>query len=391
MGFCSSGVRVLHLGKYYPPYRGGIEQFVGDLLPALQREGVEPAALVHAHAGAGKSQVPFPVWRVPSYGQLLYAPLSPAFPVWLEAMIRAFRPQLLHLHLPNLSAFWVLAVPAARRLPWVIHWHADVVPSDPRLRLAYWAYRPLEQALLKKAQVIIATSPAYLSVSPNLRRWQGKTEVVPLGVDPDRLPPPDLETRRWAERAWGEKESLRVLCLGRLTYYKGHRVLFQALTQVEKARLLCAGGGKLAELAAQIRAMGLKGRAELLGEVSDSCRNALLATCDVLVLPSLERTEAFGLALLEAMAYAKPVIATRVEGSGMGWVVKDGETGWLVPPGNSAALAHRLEFVRQYLDLRRRVGESGRRRLWENFHIQACALQLAEIYRRVLGGIAYHC
>lgn len=378
-------MRVLHLGKYYPPYRGGIEQFLGDLLPALRQEGIEPAALVHANAEAEKSTLPFPVWRAPTYGRLLYAPLCPTFPVWLNAMIYAFQPDLLHLHLPNLSAFWALAVPAARRLPWIVHWHADVVSHlDFRLRLAYLAYRPLEQALLRRAWKIIATSPPYRSVSPALKAWLEKTEVVPLGLNPDRLPLPDPEMRRWAEQTWDGEDRLRLLCIGRLTYYKGHLVLLEALAQVEGVRLVCAGGGELAEvLAAQIRRLDLEPKVKLLGEVSDPCRNALLATCDVLVLPSLERTEAFGLVLLEAMAYAKPVIATRVAGSGMSWVVEEGKTGWLVPPGDPAALACRIKFVQQYPNLRRQAGELGRQRLWERFHIQACARQLAGIYQQI--------
>ncbi len=90
------------------------------------------------------------IYRAPCYGRLLYAPISPTFPFWLARAIREFQPDLLHLHLPNTSAFWALLVPAARRLPWVIHWHADVVAStiDRRLALAYRLYRPFEQRLL---------------------------------------------------------------------------------------------------------------------------------------------------------------------------------------------------------------------------------------------------
>ncbi|XSG85237.1 MAG: glycosyltransferase [Methylohalobius sp. ZOD2] len=380
-------MRVLHLGKYYPPARGGIEHFLENLLPVLPSEGIAPAALVHAHAEGERRWTPFPLWRVPTHGQLLYAPLSPAFPFWLNRMIRDVRPHLLHLHLPNLSAFWALAVPAARELPWIVHWHADVVPSriDARLAWAYRGYRPLEEALLKRSRKIIATSPPYRSASPALKPWREKVEVVPLGLDPEHLPPPDPKTRRWAERTWGEEDRLRLLCIGRLTYYKGHRVLLESLTQLEGVRLLCAGGGELAaKLAAQIRQSGLTGRAKLLGEVSDARRNGLLATCDVLVLPSLERTEAFGLVLLEAMAYGKPVIASDVAGSGMGWVVAEDRTGWLVPPGDAATLARRIEFARTHPAARHRAGLTGRRRLCEQFHIQACAKRLAGIYRAVV-------
>lgn len=377
-------MRVLHLGKYYPPYRGGIEQFLGDLLPALRRLGIKPAALVHAHAGAEKIENPFPIWRAPSYGRLLYAPISPLFPAWLDAMICDFRPDLLHFHLPNLSAFWALIVPAARRLPWVVHWHADVVPSriDFRLCLAYQAYRPLEQALLGRAEKIIATSPPYRNSSLALKPWLSKTVVVPLGLDPTRLGEPDQKSRFWAEQQWGREDWLRLLCVGRLTYYKGHRVLLDALAQLEGVRLLCVGGGELlAQLAAQIRQAGLGEKARLLGEVSEGYRNALLASCDVLVLPAVERTEAFGLVLLEAFVYGKPVIATQVEGSGMAWVVEEGRTGFLVPPGDAVALARQIEFIRQSSSSMRQTGEIGRQRFWQRFHIQACARQLAEIYR----------
>ncbi len=377
-------MRVLHLGKFYPPYAGGMEQFLGDLLPALQEEEIEPAALVHAHEGGRRQERPFPVWRVPTLGHLLYAPVSPAFPLWLKQMICDFRPDVLHLHLPNLSAFWALLLPQARRIPWVIHWHADVVSAsiDARLAVAYRAYRPLEQRLLEHSVRIIATSPPYRDTSEPLRTWLDKTEVVPLGLDPGRLPFPDEEDLAWSQRLWGEA-SLRLLCVGRLTYYKGHRFLMEAMNQVEGVRLICVGtGGMLATLQQQTR--GLSQEILFTGSLSDARRNALLATCDVLVLPSIERTEAFGVVLLEAMAYGKPVIATRVPGSGMGWVVESGLTGLLVEPRDVKAFVMALRTMRQYpSSVRERMGKAGRVKLMQEFHIRNCAQSLSKIYNAV--------
>ena len=169
-------MRVLHIGKYYPPFAGGIEHFLADLLPALQTQGVAAAALVHdeqprRHGRWPSRDAAIPVYRVPCYGRLLYAPVSPQFPFWLVRALREFRPDLLHLHLPNTSAFWGLAVPAARRLPWIIHWHADVVASllDRRLALAYRFYRPFEQRLLAASRAVIATGGRRLSVSVSAR------------------------------------------------------------------------------------------------------------------------------------------------------------------------------------------------------------------------------
>jgi len=374
-------MRLLHLGKYYPPYAGGMEQFLGDLLPAQQKEGVEPAALVHAAGKPERRTDPFPLWRVPTYGRLLYAPVSPAYPLWLERMIQDFNPDVLHLHLPNLSAFWALSLPRARRIPWVIHWHADVVSAsiDTRLSVAYRLYRPFEQSLLKHSACIVTTSPPYRDSSEPLRPWLDKTEVVPLGLDPRRLPSPDEEDLVWAQQLWG-KARFRLLCIGRLTYYKGHRFLLRAMEQVDEGRLICVGSGEmLPSLAKQAERCG-EG-VLFTGSMPDARRNALLATCDALVLPSVERTEAFGVVLLEAMAYGKPVIATRVKGAGMGWVVEHGVTGLLVEPGDVEAFVAALETMRQYpASVREQMGRSGREKLMREFHIQKCAHSLSKIY-----------
>ena len=100
-------MRVLHVGKFYPPYAGGIENFLADLLAAQQALGIEIAALVHHHlpgwhAEVPRSSEPGPrIYRAPCLGRIVYAPLSPSFPWWLDKVIRDFAPDLLHLHLPN--------------------------------------------------------------------------------------------------------------------------------------------------------------------------------------------------------------------------------------------------------------------------------------------------
>lgn len=379
-------MRILHLGKYYPSCPGGMESFLGDLLPALQKENLQVAALVHAHDQPERRSHPFPLWRVPTYGRVLYAPFSPAFPFWLKEMIGKWRPDLIHIHLPNLSAFWLLALPEARRIPWLIHWHADVVPSriDSRLAWAYRGYRPLEQALLRRSSVIVATSPPYRNGSPALAPWLDKTKVVPLGVDPHRLPLPSATDLEWARGQWRPQTGLRLLCIGRLTYYKGHKVLFEALSSLAGIELLCVGGGELhAELETLIHRLHLDDRVRLLDQLPDSRRNGLLLACDALVLPSLERTEAFGLVLLEAMRYQKPVIATRIEGSGTAWVVQEGKTGWLVPPADPNALAECLKTASKSPEARVRLGQAGAKRFQAYFHIQKCAQRLREIYRQV--------
>lgn len=381
-------MRVLHLGKYYPPFAGGMEHFLGDLLPALQAQGVDSAALVHAHTGPGErpAAVPPRVWRAPCHGQLLYAPVSPAFPRWLARIIGEFRPDLLHLHLPNTSAFWAMALPAARRLPWVIHWHSDVVASrlDRRLALAYALYRPFEQRLLARSRAVIATSPAYLEHSAALRPWRHKARTIPLGLDPARITDPPPDAVAWAEARWGEA-GFRVLAIGRLTYYKGHDRLIRAMAELPgDARLLIVGSGEHRQrLAGLIRRLGLERRVALLGFQPEAHLNALLAGCQTLALPSLERTEAFGLVLLEAMRFARPVVASDIPGSGTGWVVRRGGHGLLVPPDDPAALARALGELRADPRRRQALGRRGAGALRDSFAIRQVAAELKALYAEV--------
>ena len=384
-------MRVLHIGKYYPPFAGGIEHFLADLLPALQTRGIAAAALVHDEQPRRRSQWPasdaaIPIYRAPCRGRLLYAPVSPRFPLWLARAIREFRPDLLHLHLPNTSAFWALAVPAARRLPWVIHWHADVVASllDRRLALAYRFYRPFEQRLLAASRAVIATSPPYLDASAALAPWRERCHIVPLGLDPNRIPAPDLAALARAEALWGNSR-FRVLAIGRLTYYKGHDVLIQAAADLPDSRVSIVGTGeRRARLETLIQALGLGERVRLPGFQPEPDLNALLARCDALCLPSLERTEAFGLVLLEAMRFGKPVVVGDIPGSGAGWVVRQAGHGLLVPPGDPVKLAAALRELQHDSVRRESLGQAGATALRERFGIEPVATAVAELYRRVL-------
>lgn len=386
--------RVLHIGKFFPPFAGGMEYFLSDLLPALQGQGIAVAALVHEHRQCAcsvhspETQWPFPVYRAPCYGRLLYVPVSPQFPVWLPRVIRRFRPDILHLHVPNPSAFWAMVLPGARRLPWIIHWHADVVASrhDRALALAYPFYRPFEQHLLALASAIIVTSPPYLKSSRSLAPWRDKCQVIPLGLDPARLPEPSLADNEAAHQlwGWGEQGRLRVLAIGRLTYYKGHEVLLRAIAALPNTRLILVGAGEgEKKLRLLMQQLGLEKRVTLQGGCTEAQRNALLATCDVFCLPSIERTEAFGMVLLEAMRFAKPVVASRVRGSGVGWVVSGKKTGRLCRPGDPVSLAQALQYLSAAPQQRESFGKAGKERFCEYFQIDRIAEKIAALYQSV--------
>lgn len=365
-------MRILHIGKFFPPYAGGMETFLFDLVAEQRAGGDELAVLVH-----GTPEADDPPWltRVPVRVQLLYAPLAPGFPGALRRLVHDFRPDVIHLHLPNPSAFAVLLVSEARRVPWVVHWHSDVVsaPGKVALGLAYRLYRPFEQRLLDEAARIIVTSPPYLAASQPLVRWRDKCAVVPLGLDAARYaanPPPTV--------AWSGS-GFRLLAIGRLAHYKGFEALIEAVRRCEGVELCIAGDGEMRDRLTAMAAAS-DGRVRLLGMVSDTEKQSLLADCNALCLPSIERSEAFGMVLLEAMRYGKPCIASDLEGSGMAWVVREAGCGLLARAGDPVSLAGAISALRDDAPHAADLGHAGRSALGGAFSIQACARAIAQQY-----------
>ncbi len=375
--------RILHIGKYFPPFAGGIENFLADLMSAQTKLGDDIAAIVHNHEPQVKFFQPIQaennIYRTPSYGRILYAPISPHFPFWLNRVLKEFQPQILHLHLPNTSAFFALTLPQARRIPWVIHWHSDVISTvNKKLAVAYHIYRPFEQLLLKRSNTIIATSPPYLESSIALQTWRHKCKVIPLGIDKTRLPEPTKNT--WAEQQW-QTDKIRLLSIGRLTYYKGHETLIKAVAKVDNAQIIIVGKGELqANLTKLITKLNLQHKVKLFGYCDNQQLIALLNSCDCFCLSSLERTEAFGVVLLEAMRYAKPIIVKEIVGSGVTWVVKD--AGLIVSQSDS--LIDALQKISDNEDLRKNLGEIGQKRFEQMFDIKTVAEGISKLYETIL-------
>ena len=374
-------LRILHVGKFFPPYRGGMEVFLADLVHEQRRQGIDAHALVH-----GDPLPDDPSWleRVPVQFNLVYAPMAIGFRRALGRAIERVQPDVLHLHLPNNSALWALTLPIARRVPWVIHWHSDVVVSNIKwsVALAYMLYRPFEQALLERAQQVFATSPPYLEASNALRAWRGKCEIVPLGLDLRNIPPPAALS---PGQGWRSETRLRLLSIGRLTYYKGFETLIRAVSTMPGVELLIAGEGELrTSLEALIRQCTPEGRptpVRLTGAVSDGEKHALFASCDIFCLASRERTEAFGIVLLEAMLHGKPCLVTDLPGSGMPWVVAHAHAGLHVPFEDQDAWRSSIARLQHNTALRQRLGQSGHKALHRFFSIGPCEQSVARHYR----------
>lgn len=183
-----------------------------------------------------------------------------------------------------------------------------------------------------------------------------------------------------AMKQWNN--TLTVLFVGgldRAHSFKGLPILLQAVPRISDVRLRIVGDGDLRpQYEQQARALGISDRVEFLGSVSDGELPNMYRQSDVLVLPSIGRSEAFGVVLLEAMASGIPVIASDLPG--VRTVVADGETGFLAPPGDVSALADRIGSLARDSEQRQRMSAAARQRVEERYDWERVMERWLKIY-----------
>ncbi len=374
----------LQLTKFYPPINGGIETAVRDIAEGLvARQWRVEILCANVERGTMIDSGAIPVTRVSSWGQVASTSMTPSLIPWLRRRQRAH--DVVHVHLPNPMAnlaIW-LTRPSAKL---VIHWHSDIVKQKQLLKI----YAPLQNWLLRRADAIIATSPPYAETSPWLRAFREKVHFVPLCVKDARTPETALQRQSQAEALRARYPGKKIVfALGRMTYYKGFNVLIEAARSLSDDTVVLIGGGGelLASLREQVANAGLSERVHLIGRVADADLPAYYEAADVFCLPSLMRSEAFGLVMLEAMSFARPVVATRIVGSGVPWVNVDGETGLNAEPGDPASLSVALRRLLDDPALARTLGEGGRQRYETYFTIEKMTDALLGVYAHIGAGI----
>jgi glycosyltransferase involved in cell wall biosynthesis len=367
-------VRVLHLGKYYSPARGGMETIL-ELLCNGTSSRVQNGVLV-ANGRFRRSEErrgSVEVIRVPAMTRIGAVSVCPTMPFRLARE----RADLIVIHEPNpmgLLAYF-LARPGTKMIIW---FHSEVIRPSWRYKLFY---RPFLQFALRRAARIVVSSPTLAASAAALQECQSRCVVIPYGIDADREPVDDQALRR-AEFIRHQHNRPIVLFVGRLVRYKGADVLLDAMRGIEGVALLVGEGPERAGLERRAESLGVSDRVRFLGEVSNDELAALYRACDLFVLPSVTRQEAFGVVLLEAMAAAKPVISTDL-GTGAGWVNQHGETGLVVPPRNAAALHDAIHQLITQPETRASFGAAARRRVRSVFTLDRMIGATLDLYRAV--------
>lgn len=370
---------IVHLGKYYFPDAGGIESVTVSLARGAVASGYSVSVVCFEKATANSEEIidGVHVIRAPITKIIAGQPLGIKY--FRQSLKYGKAADVIHVHAPNmLGALCALFIGKKTRL--LVHWHSDVINKGILGKIL----RPLETALLHRADRIVATSSAYVDASDTLQTLKNKISVVPIGVPDAKHDGTNSDLPCWFDEQIRGKKI--ILAVGRLVPYKGFNVLIEATKRLLKdSVVVIVGGGPLQrKLHQAIELADVKGRVVLAGRLSDAALHALFKRATLFCLPSTSRAEAFGVVLLEAMAYGLPIVATNIHGSGVPWVNLHGISGLNVPLGDPVALAQACNQILATPELRASLSDGARRRFVSEFTEAISVKRMMYVYDQML-------
>ncbi len=324
-------MKILQLGKFYP-IKGGVEKVMYDLMTGLSARGTACDMLCAAIDGRTRTvelEHGARLFCCHTLKKMAGTMISPSMVQTARRICSGY--DVIHVHHPDPTACFALWVSGFKGKV-VLHWHSDIVRQKRLLKM----YLPMQEWLIRRADLILGTSPVYVAKSPYLRQVQHKISCLPIGIDAVE---PDIEGAERIRQRYGGRKI--IYTLGRLVPYKGFKHLVAAAKFLPDDFVVVIGGnGPLHDaLEQQIADEGLTGKVVLAGRIDDAEIAAHYTACTLFCLPSVQKTEAFGIVQIEAMSCGKPVVATKIPDSGVAWVNKHGVSGLNVAPGNPRALA----------------------------------------------------
>lgn len=360
-------MKILHISNYYYPHIGGIEQVARDCVNAL-REGNEQRVFCFNHEkGDACSEIDgISVVRAGCFAKISSQSLSLHYGKLLRHEWESFLPDIVIFHYPNPFAALFLLRLVKKRCKLIVWWHLDITKQ----KLLGKLFVRQSKKLLERADKIIATSPNYIEGSVFLSAFRQKCVVVPCCANQRRIKTDkqDLEQADIIKERYQGKTIL--FAFGRHVPYKGLRYLLAASKLLGKKYAVLIGGEGPSTNSLKQMAEGDE-KVVFLGKLTDEALKAYLLACDIFCFPSVTKNEAFGIALAEAMSFAKPSVTFTIQGSGVNYVSVNGETGIEAANGNAQAYAKAIETLAADPALRARYGEAAKKRAQKLFSEEA--------------------
>ncbi len=380
--------RIIHLSKYYPPDRGGIETHVQTLARSQAALGAEVHVIcVNAFDQRGllssrtntihETDGDIQIRRLGRLFSLARFDVCPELIQHLKQLINEPN-TLLHLHTPNPTMIIALTM-LQRRIPLVITHHSDVIKQ----KILKYALRPFEYLVYSQTSRILTTSLQYIQGSKFLQLYRHKLSDLPLALDCSNYIKPNEKAMAFSYSLKNKYREPIWLAVGRLVYYKALHIAIEALSLVAGTLIIIGVGPLEAELKTLATKLGVEKRVVWLGRVSEDELVGAYHAATSLWFPSNVRSEGFGLVQVEAMASGCPVINAHIPCSGVPWVSRHELEGLTVPINHPGALARAAKRLIYESGLRQRLSLASRKRA-EYFNPVTMAQRSLEFYEEVL-------
>ncbi|MDG6221252.1 MAG: glycosyltransferase family 4 protein [Candidatus Thermoplasmatota archaeon] len=373
-------MRICLVSPYFHPHIGGVESHVYELARYLSRRGhvVEVISSNSNNAATQERRDGFTVKRAKCHGTPFNTPLSPG----IKNLVMEGDYDIVHVHYPPpLTEHWAFRGLKKKHVPLVLTYHCDLELRGGAKKLIGLYDAMYGNRVRKMADRVIVTTPSYAATSR--RVWNVSPSVVPNAVNAKNFNP-KRDGSEIREAMGIKPDQYMVLFVGRLVPHKAVQFLIEAAKSLDKdTRIVVVGTGPYEEeLRRRSVSMGVKDNIIFAGAVENSRLPLFYAACDLFVLPSISRLEAFGIVLLEAMATGKPVIASGIPG--VKEVITPGQEGLVAEPMNPDDLAEKIRWMKEHPKESEEMGRNGRARVEKEYTWEEVCSKIEAIYKELV-------
>ena len=369
---------ILQIAKYYYPVEGGIEtvtKYMGEGLANFENVVVcfSKDGSTHIDTVNGVK-----VYRIASSMNIASQDIAFSYYHHLKKIIKEVQPDMILLHCPNPFLYPITAKLTPQNVKLVLLWHSDILGKG----ILYKLVKQFEKLILKKADLILATSPNYIHPSSPIYNYRDKTKVVPNGIIKDDFiwHSGDEMTVEEIRRKYHHKKI--VFFVGRHAAYKGINYLIEAEKYIQSDCVILIGGrGPETE---RLKAMSHSDRIKFIGRIPNESLRCYYYASDIFAFTSCTKQEAFGIALAEAMYCGSVPVTFTLEGSGVNWVSVGGETGIEVPLNDVRAYAEAIDRLLTDRDLYLKYATAAKNRIVRMFTSEHANAQAEEILTRFI-------
>lgn len=367
---------LLQIAKYYYPVEGGIETVTKYLAEGLTT--FEQVVVCFSQDGITRLDTVngVKVYRIASSMKIASQDIAFSYYHYLKKIIYEEQPDIILLHCPNPFLYPITAKLTPKDVKFVLLWHSDILGKG----ILYKLVKQFEKAILRKADLILATSPNYIHPSSPIYNYRDKTEVVTDGIIKNDfvLRTGDETTIEEIRRKYHYKKI--VFFVGRHVAYKGIDYLIEAEKYIQSDCVILIGGrGPETE---RLKAMAQSSRIKFIGRIPNEYLRCYYYASDIFAFTSCTKQEAFGIALAEAIYCGSVPVTFTIEGSGVNWVSVGGETGIEVPLGDVKAYAEAIDRLLTDKDLYMKYATAGKDRIDHMFTCERSNAQAEEVLTR---------